>query len=305
MPKVEADDAPHSSFTDHLVRVVDGEIEGVATASGDGLRPVFARDEDDAVAQGMAYVLLGQTEGSRETLASGADRLREALERAPEAGEAQFLLGFALLKLNKPTDAIEPLRAAVAVQANPERLNALAEAYERAGQASGDPAALYQQALQIQPAAAGIRVNYGRFLEAQGRTEEALRTYQQALGAEPWNGLAHYNLGTLLARQGDAPGAVARLREAVRLIPTHGDALTNLGVLLAQQGNESEAGPLLVRAVEAEPRNANAQANLALYRLNTGDLDDALDRARLAIQFNPGQQTAQQVLSILQQNGIQ
>lgn len=49
---------------------------------------------------------------------------------------------------------------------------------------------LYQRALRLQPALADVRVDYGPFLQAQGRTEEALAAYEAALAEQPWNALA-------------------------------------------------------------------------------------------------------------------
>ncbi|MEM6327157.1 MAG: tetratricopeptide repeat protein [Bacteroidota bacterium] len=298
MPKVEAADAPHASFTDHFVRVVEDEIESVAQAKDDALRPVFDTDAGNEVTTNMAYVVLGQTSGSRAAMTRGISGLADALDERTEAGEAQYLLGFARLQLGQARQAIDPLERAVEVEANPERLNALAQAYEQAGRLT-EVEGVYRQALEIQPAAANVRINYGRFLEAQRRVDDARQAYRRAAADAPFDGRAHYNLGTLLAREGDVSGAIRSLREAVRLVPLNGDALTNLGVLLAQQGAEAEAGGFLRRAVNAEPGNANAQANLALYYANTGRLGEAMDRARAALQIDPAQPTAQQVLAAL------
>lgn len=298
MPKVEASDAPHASFTDHLIRVVDGEIEGVAAASEGGLRPVFPEDEGNAVAEGMAYVILGRQNGSRETMSRGARQLAAALDGRAEAGEAQYLLGFARLQLGQAREALEPLQRAVEIGANPERLNALAQAYEQTGQAA-EVEALYRRALEMQPGAARIRVNLGRFLDAQGRTAEALAAYRQAVADEPWNATAHYNLGTAYARQGDLQRAIESLDRTVQLEPAHADALTNLGVLLAQAGDLEAASVYLPQAVLADPQNANAHANLALFFANVGRLNEAATHAQIALQIDPQQQTARQVLGAI------
>src|SRR5690606_21785842 len=71
MPKVEAEAAPHSSFTDHSIRVVrDDRLEGTAIARGPAdLEPYFeedARGPDARVYEGMAYVVYGRGEGGRD-----------------------------------------------------------------------------------------------------------------------------------------------------------------------------------------------------------------------------------------------
>ena len=306
MPKVTADDAPHASFTDHWIRVVeaDDQIEGMASEAGLELTPYFAVDADDDAYAGMAYVVLGQQRGDRASFTRGASLLDRALQARPERGEAQFLLGFARLQLGTPRTAIAPLREAVRIGENPERLNALAQALEQTGAAASEAERHYRRALELQPASADIRVNLGRLLDAQGRTAEALAAYRAAIREEPSLETAHFNLGTLLARTGDLGGAQAALGEAIRLDPDHADALANLAVLVAQAGDASRAGRLFERAVAADPSDADAQANLSLFYLNAQRPNDAYARAQEALRLNPGQATARQVMQVLQQAAV-
>lgn len=299
MPKVTATDVPHASFTDHKVRVVGREdrVSGVASASDD-LVPYFAQDDPEGLYAAMAYVVLGRQKGLASTTRRGSDRLTQLLADRPEHGEAQFLLGFARLQSGDARGAVAPLEAAVGIEANPERLNALAQAYEALGRVA-DAERRYLEALAIQPAAARIRTNLGRLRESQGRVEEAVAAYRAAVAEEPWLAQAHTLLGGALARKGDTSGAVAALREAVTLEPLQADALTNLGVLLAQSGDAGTAGRYLQRAIAADARNANAHANLALFFVNEGRPQEALASARQALALNPQQATAMQVLAVL------
>ena len=299
MPKVRAADAPHASFTDHKIRVVRGdEITGV-TASGGDLKPYFDRDGDGSVVQGMAYVVYGRQSGGPAALRRGVGLLEAELQDTPEVGEAQFLLGFAQVQLGHVQQALEPLRKAVAIQANPERLNALAQALEAAGRPASESEALYRQAVQIQPAAASVRVNYGRLLEAQSRLPDAVAQYRAAIAEEPWLAQAHVLLGGALAKQGDVPDAIATLREAVTLEPDQGDALTNLGALLAQSGDVGQAGRLFAQAARADPQNANARANYALFLINSNRPAEAFAEAQAALALNPQQPTALQIVQAL------
>src|SRR5690606_27902067 len=101
----------------------------------------------------------------------------------------------------------------------PERLNTLAQAYERARRDPARIADLYRRALQVQPRAADVRVNYGRLLETQGQLPAALTEYERAAQDDPWLAEAHYNRGTALLRTGRADEGEAALQEAVRLQP--------------------------------------------------------------------------------------
>jgi len=311
MPKVEADDAPHSSFTDHYIRVVrdDGRITGTAQpdAAGD-LQPYFEEDRENADApayEGMAYVVYGRQRGDRAALTRGADALARALEETPELGEGQFLLGFARLQMNQPREAIGPLEAAVARGPRiPERLNALAQAYEGAGRPAAEIDPLYRRALEAQPRAAEIRVNYGRFLEAAGRAAEAAQQYARAAQDDPALAQAPYNLGTLLARAGRPDEAEAPLRAAIALDPGNADALLNLGAIIGQRGGTAEATALFRQATLADPRNANAHGNLSMALAQQDDLAAARREAEIALALDPNQPAARQVLAALQAAGL-
>src|SRR5690606_4842281 len=304
MPKVQADDAPHASFTDHCIRVVrDDRIEGVTESGQGALEPYFERDRDGLEAQtylGMANVIYGRQQGDAARMRQGIRLLDGALAEAPERGEAQFLLGYARLQLGQARAAVPALEAAVRIGPDvPERLNALAQAHEQAGGELARIEALYRRALTVQPKAADIRVNLGRFLETQGRVEEALAEYRRATDDDPVLAAAHYNLGTVLLRLGRAGEGEAALREALHLQPDHADALANLGVLLAGRGQVSEARDLFARAVAVQPQNANALANLALALAQLGDAARAREYAERALAIQPDQPTARQVLAAL------
>lgn len=305
MPKVKASDVIHAAFTDHKIRVVTAGAPASVSATKDAhLVPYFDVDDGNAVLEGMAYVVYSVQMGPAGAAAKqrGISLLQDALKDDPDVGEGQFLLGIALYQSGKAREAVGPLQAAIALQENPERLNALAQAYEAVGRPASDAEPLYRRALEIQPAAASVRVNLARLLEAQNRLPSAIAEYEAAIQEEPWLVPGHVLLGGALAKAGQIPNAITRLREAVTLDPVHADALTNLGALLAQTGSVPEGGRYFERAVRAEPQNANALGNLALYTVSSGRPEAALRIAEQALQINPQQGTALQVMEILRQS---
>lgn len=292
MPRV-ASEAPHSSFTDHWIRVVPPTpaVQPLAAHGPVTLRPYFAQDQQGEAAAGMtgmAYVAYGTQFRDRQALETGIRHLEQALAKQPDQGEAQYLLGYAQMQLGRWQAALPALEAAVRLDSRiPERLNALAQAYEATG---GDPARigqLYTQALQLQPALADVRVNYGRFLETQGRLDEALAQYRQAATEQPWLAPAQYNLGTAFLRKGQTREAEAALRQALSLNPDHVETLGNLGLLYAAAGQPAQARPLFERAVEVAPQNPVALANLGTWHLQAGNLDPAIDLLTRAVTVNP------------------
>ena len=298
MPKV-ASEVPHSSFTDHRIRVVRARAtppDETAPTGAVELAAYFPRDAapgettgDAAIYRAMAYIVYGRQRGDTAALARGEQALTAALDgQDADHGEAHFLLGFARLQQGRAADAIAPLEAAVRLAPDvPERLNALAQAYEGAGRAA-EAGPRYQDALRLQPALAPVRVNYGRLLEAQGRLAEAATEYRAAADAFPWLATAHYNLGTVLARLGDLVGGESQVREAVALAPTDALARGNLGTIYAGSGRLALARSEFEAAVRAAPRDATALANLGAFFLNDGDAARAEALLTRAVEANPG-----------------
>ena len=292
MPKVAVEEAPHASFTDHKIRVVrDGEPAPVAAHASVDLVPYFAADRERATADvdaGIAYVAYGRQQGDPSAFREGIRRLAEALGRHPDHDEGQYVLGFAQLQLGEAAAAIPHLEAAVTANPDhPERLNALAQAYEATGTDPLKTARLYRRALEIQPALADVRVNYGRFLEAQGALDEAADQYRLAVQEQPALAAGHFNLGTAYLRLGDAAQAEASLLEAIRLDPRDAEARGNLGMLYASQERLPDARAQFERAVEANPAHPVALGNLAAFHMNAGDLAAAIRLLERAVEADP------------------
>ena len=289
MPKEAAIGAPHASFTDHWIRVVGTESPDSPTTT-DALTPYYARDQganDGAVYQAMAYLVHGTQQADTSYLNRGI-ALALPVHEGDSTGELSFLLGTALTNLGRADESVEPLRQAIERQSSPERLNALAQALEQSGDADPEVQALYDRALEQQPAAADIRINYGLFLMRQGRVRNGLVQFRHAADEEPWNALAHTHLGTALLQDGDFDGAEASLRRALALSPDGADALGNLGLLFSTIPERSgEARQLFERAVVADPQNAIAHANLGTWLVNNGYAAAAIGPLLQAVTLEP------------------
>ncbi len=340
MPKQEAVDAPHASFTDHWIRVVDetpaseNDRSGRSTDDSFRLSAYFDRDKSGAAGEqyrGIAYIVYGTQEKSDAALAEGVRILELALPDSSDHGEAFYQLGLARRELGRLEEAIAALERAAALDPGiPERLNALAQAYETAGRDTAKIGSLYRRALEIQPAAAEIRVNYGRFLETQGTLDAARRQYEKVVDEHDWLAIGHYNLGTAYAREGRLDAAEEELLQAIELRPDYPEALTNLGALYANQGRTDQARdfmeeavevapdhanalnnlgvfyvrheqpqqaiPMLERALEAGGPTANILANLGLAHFRVEQYSDAREYAQRALKIDPSQQLARQIM---------
>lgn len=284
MPKVDADDVPHASFTDHWIRTVgQSRLPNVAPIrTGDRqLFAYFERDEDGVEAEiyrGMANVIYAKQRQDSAAFREGISILSKSLSAGSGFGEAYYLLGFAHIAIGETEAAIAPLEESVRLDSGiPERLNSLALAYEATGRSPQKTENLYLKAIGIQPAASDIRINYGRFLETQNRLEDARTQYQLAIEEEPSLAVGHYNMGTVYLRMGSLAEAEASLKEAVRLDPFYDAALGNLGLLYASSGRNQLAQSAFVEALRIAPNSPVALSNLARFRFNAGDYDGAIE----------------------------
>lgn len=287
MPRIEAEDAPHSSFTDHWIRVVRDDLP--PPEQSHDLRPYFARDSVSRHYEGLAYIVLGTQRADTKSMDRGVILLKDVLASdADTTGEAHFLLGLTEWRLGRSEAAIAPLERAVELGPDiPERLNALAQAYETAGLNPEAAIQLYEQALAAQPQLADIRLNYGRLLETLGRLDDAAEQYGLAAAEKPWLATAHYNLGTALLQQGAIDDAENSLRAALELEPDHPRALGNLGTLLASRGEPQSAYLYFARAVEIAPENSTALSNLGTWHLDRDELDRAVEYLAQAVASDP------------------
>ncbi|NNF05048.1 MAG: hypothetical protein HKN17_11350, partial [Rhodothermales bacterium] len=123
MPKTEVEEAPHSSFTDHWIRVVEsGEGRNGSARSADQspnrpegrLAAYFERDRsgEGIMYQGMAAVAYGRQENDEAALLRGVELIREADQAGYGSGEATYLHGFALQLLGRHDEAVESLEEA-------------------------------------------------------------------------------------------------------------------------------------------------------------------------------------------------
>jgi Flp pilus assembly protein TadD len=293
MPKADVSGVPHSAFTDHWIRVVGRTNTAPSKPSAEigSLSPYFEVDRnspDAAVYEGVAYIVLGARSNNQKATGRGVAILEDVLTDETRFGDAHYQLGFALFTLDRLEDATRPLEVSVRLGPDvPERLNTLAQLYERLGRSSERIEGLYQQALEVQPLISTIRVNYGRFLETQGRLAEAGRQYEIALEHHPSLAAAHYNLGTFQIREGDFEQAEDHFRRAILSDPDYSEAYGNLGVLLVSQQRKPEARTLFERGVDVSPEDPVALNNLASFYLNEGMDSEAAPLLRKAVSIQP------------------
>ncbi|NND70315.1 MAG: tetratricopeptide repeat protein [Rhodothermales bacterium] len=292
MPKEEASDVPHSSFTDHFIRVIDegdkASASPAAMTSRDvSMAPLFERDsgsEEGEIYRGMALITFGRQQADEESISAGVGAIEDVVQPGASFVEAEFLVGLGHLYLGDVERAIPWLESVVRRDPDdPEKLNALAQAYETDGRDKNAIQRLYVRGLTIQPLRVDMRLNYGRFLLAYGDVDKAIDEFEDASREQPSNATALFNLGTAYLQAGDMDRAEKNLTKSLRLDPDNQEALGNLGFLHAGAGRQEEAEEYFVRAVSVDESNAVALGNLGAFYLNTGRQRSAIDVLNKAV----------------------
>ena len=121
---------------------------------------------------------------------------------------------------------------------------------------------VFQHAIRVTTNNYLAHSNLGLALDAQGKTDQALRHLREALAIQPDYAPIQTNLGVILFKQGRLDEAAAYFREAVRLEPGMAEGHLDLGVALAEQGKLEEAIGEFSKALEINPNLEEARCNL-------------------------------------------
>ena len=141
----------------------------------------------------------------------------------------------------------------------------------------------YAEALRLDPTAVAYN-NVGAFLAKHGWTNEALEHFAQSLALYPEQRAAHHNMGYLLLEQGKLDEARRHLAEAVRLDPNFAASHYCLGLVLQRQGKFREAESELLRALRGNPGSANARYHLGVALEGQGRSREAAEWFLSALQ---------------------
>ena len=112
---------------------------------------------------------------------------------------------------------------------------------EEGGSPVQDCIAAYEQAVALNPSAAGAMVNLGTIFFRQKHYDDAERFYRRALEADPQYTLALFNLANLNDERGNVEEARELYRRALKITPDYADAHFNLALLSERTGDPLRA----------------------------------------------------------------
>lgn len=105
--------------------------------------------------------------------------------------------------------------------------------------------------------------------------DEAAALYQQAIELDPWLAIAYTNLGNIRFRRHDPEGAEGLYRKALEIDTRQPEAQYNLGYVMLERGRPELSIPLFHGALESDSKFADAYFNLAMAYEQIGETQKA------------------------------
>lgn len=295
----------------------------------------FRRTARIAVATSAAALLLACGQGSPDKLVASAKdyiakgdnpaaiiQLKNALQAAPEDGEARFLLGKAsfdtrdfvsaekelrrALELNQPADAVLPLlaraltelgqqealvkdfgdRSVTDAQAQASFQTLLADAHlRRNDRAAADKA--YAAALQAKGDYAPAQLGRAMLLALHGKLDEAMAQVDGIIAASPKLATARGFKSDLLLAKGDRAGARKALESAIENDANFLPARLALVGLLTDERDFDAAAKLLAGTRKLAPRDLRVNYLDASLAFRMGEREKARQQLQQVFKFMP------------------
>ena len=121
-----------------------------------------------------------------------------------------------------------------------------------------EAAALYRDAVAVQPQNAMLNFKLSLALDRAGDRSGAMEVLKKTLQLDPKMAVAHYQLAHLASSTGDFMLAEEQYRDAVEVAPAYVDAWIGLAAILGTESRYPEAQNALESALQIDPKNANA-----------------------------------------------
>ncbi|MCP4592264.1 MAG: tetratricopeptide repeat protein [bacterium] len=210
----------------------------------------------------------------------------EAVEGSPDSFAARNSLGWLLLRMKQPGDALRQFRVALSLTSRLHLVErglvkrahlGLADGLRQMGEYA-ESVGHYRRAIDLDPDGGEVEARHGlaTALAQLGQTESAIEAYRRLLAREPDYQDAHYNLAYLLGNAGRLDEATMVYREALRLAPEDAAAWHELSRTLRAQGEMVEAVSALRQVIALRPMHGLAVEELSQILLDQGRHAEAL-----------------------------
>jgi putative PEP-CTERM system TPR-repeat lipoprotein len=203
-------------------------------------------------------------------------QLKNAVQKAPNDGEAHFLLAGALLQTYDAEGAVKEYRRALELQVAPERVYPpLARALLEANSADKVVAELADKTVADPLAHADLQTSIGQAYLTTGKPKEARAAFARALAASADYPNAKLGEARILAVEGRMPEAAKLVDEVLARSPEEPEGLYLKGEMLRAAGRADEAIAVFEQVVKLRPRTVAARRALAGLLMQKKQFDQA------------------------------
>lgn len=231
-----------------------------------------------------AYIGRGNLAAAQDNWAVARTWFQRAVESSDGSSEeAWLLLGDALMRTDKPGDAIQAYEQVLKMTPrSAQALFGLAQAQAAIGRFEAASANL-DRALQARPAFADAYVLQGQIYEQRGVPRQALRAYDRAIALNSRLAEPHFLRALLRIRDDQIAAARGDLEAAVQLGQNNADAHYWLGRAYLVENRATEAIGQFQKAIEQRANFAEAYYYRGLAEEQLGNTSDAIAAYRAVL----------------------
>jgi tetratricopeptide (TPR) repeat protein len=203
-------------------------------------------------------------------------------EEYPDDRTVSYILGAALLKVNRTKDA-KVLLERMSREAPSAESEYLLGQSEYLSQNLIPAATHLARAVELDPKLPGVHSFYGQVLRSAGKLDDAAEQFRQELEVNAYDFLANTEVAMQLKQDGKLDEALVRMERALQVRPDDAGALYQRASIHMMQGHIERARAELEDVTRRYPEFSEAHAGLATvyYRLKrTADGDRERAAAR-------------------------
>ena len=219
----------------------------LAMVTAAGIVGCARRDAATYIASANAYI-------AKSDYKAAIIELKNALQQAPDNGQARLLLANALFATGDIGGAETEVRKAIELQVpGDETYPLLARALVAQGKFKNVTSEIGARKLQSAAARADLGVSLAAAYLAQGDAEKANSSLEASLAENPADVRALLMKAQLAGQRGDLPAARALVKSALASSPDNSDALLMSAQIELASGNPDDAQKVLQSAIDKHP----------------------------------------------------
>jgi predicted CXXCH cytochrome family protein len=183
--------------------------------------------------------------------------------------------------------AIEDLRAYVEANADAAEVQNNFGSFLLGQQRPGEAEKAFREAIALDPALSGARINLAEFYRATGQDEKSERAYAEAIAISPDQADLRYGHALSLVRRKALPSAIDELERAVSLDPRNSRYRTTLAIALDSVGRTTDAFAMLDQPISGSGTDANQLGTAIQFGLKLRRYPETLRHAEALARLQP------------------